>query len=111
MNEAWAGCPGHWYDLALLADHRIGARALGVDRGLLKAVVAHKRVFYAAGYADYDACLDGRMRLVPMGPLLEGLQADYRGMQDMIYGTLMPFDAVMQKLNSLAARINGLAKE
>lgn len=29
----------------------------------------------------------------------------------MIYGTLMPTDAVMQKLNSLAARINGLAKE
>lgn len=96
----------HWYDLALLGDHAIGAKALSEDRGLLKAVVAHKRVFYKAKHADYDACLTGHLRLIPEGALLEGLRADYRDMQDMIFGQALAFEDVIERLRALEAKIN-----
>jgi len=99
----------HWYDLALLADHAIGTKALGEDRCLLEAVVRHKRVFYRAKHADYDACLAGKLRLVPKGALLKGLRADYEGMQDMIFGKVLAFEEVIKRLRALEAQINGHA--
>ena len=54
----------HWFDLTHLAAHEIGRAALS-DRALLADVVRHKKVFFHAGYAHYDHCLDGRLRLVP----------------------------------------------
>ncbi len=59
----------HWYDLARLADHDIGRRALA-DRALLVDVVRFKKVFYRAGYANYDACASGGLRLVPGAAML-----------------------------------------
>ena len=96
----------HWYDLALLADHAIGAKALGEDRFLLTSVVAHKRVFYKAKHADYDACLSGHLRLIPKGALLKGLRADYEGMQDMIFGEALAFETVIERLRVLEAQVN-----
>ena len=96
----------HWYDLALLANHPIGAKALGEDRGLLESVVAHKRVFYKAKHANYDACLSGHLRLIPKGVLLKGLQADYEGMQEMIFGKALAFEEVIGRLRTLEAQIN-----
>ncbi len=49
----------HWYDLAMLADLVIGHEALA-DRDLLVDVIKHKKVFYNASYANYDACLEGQ---------------------------------------------------
>lgn len=40
----------------MLADHIHGQAALA-DRALLADVVKHKKVFYNASYANYDACL------------------------------------------------------
>ncbi|MYF07178.1 MAG: nucleotidyl transferase AbiEii/AbiGii toxin family protein, partial [Rhodospirillaceae bacterium] len=61
----------HWFDLACLARHDAGRAALA-DRALLEDVVRHKTVFFNAGYAHYDHCLDGRLRLVPDGDGLAG---------------------------------------
>lgn len=46
----------HWYDLAMLAGQSHG-RAAVADLALLADVVKHKKVFYNASYANYDACL------------------------------------------------------
>ena len=109
LERSVARLSRHWYDLALLADHWIGAKAMGEDLGLFRDVVAHKRVFSAAGHAHYEACLAGGIRLVPGEPLLRELQADYQGMQDMIYGQPLAFQEMMQRLRSLESRINGPA--
>ena len=66
----------HWFDLTRLAAHDIGRAALA-DRELLEDVVRHKKVFFHAGYANYDQCLAGRLRLVPDDDQLPGLQTDY----------------------------------
>lgn len=98
----------HWYDLALLGEHPIGARAMGADLALLNHVVEHKKMFFPSGPAKYDDCLRGQMRLVPEGRLQDGLRDDYRGMQDMIRGEALTFDQVIERLRALEFHINGL---
>ena len=66
----------HWFDLVCLAGHDVGRAALA-NRALLEDVVRHKSVFFHAGYAHYDHCLDGRLRLVPDDDQLGGLRSDY----------------------------------
>lgn len=97
----------HWYDLAMLADCEIGALALG-DRDLLADVVKHKKVFYSAGYANYDACLTGQMRLLPATAVLAALHEDFRSMVDagMFIGTPPSFDHIVERLRALEATIN-----
>lgn len=97
----------HWYDVVKLAATEHGAAALA-DREVLADVVKHKKVFYNAGYARYDECLEGRLRLVPDVEDLAGLEADYKAMvaSGMFYGELVPFSALLEALRALEARIN-----
>jgi predicted nucleotidyltransferase component of viral defense system len=97
----------HWYDLYQLADHAIGQRALS-RRDLLEAVVDHKKIFFNAGYANYEACLQGGVRLVPEAAQREGLARDYQKMQGagMLYGTMPTFEAILERLTRLETEVN-----
>ncbi len=97
----------HWFDLACLGAHDIGRDALQ-DRALLEDVVRHKKVFFHAGNANYDECLDGRLRLVPDEDQLPDLKADYEDMYDAgaIGGDAAEFDALMERLRILEAVMN-----
>lgn len=65
----------HCYDLAMLADSDIGEEALA-DRALLLDVIKHKKIFYNASYANYDACLIGELRLIPSDNVLTALESN-----------------------------------
>ena len=97
----------HWFDLTRLAAHDIGRAALA-DRELLEDVVRHKRVFFHAGYANYDHCLDGRLRLVPDDDQLPGLQADYDAMRTaaIVADDAPGFDALVEEIRILEANAN-----
>jgi len=97
----------HWYDLALLADHRIADQALN-DYALLHDVVAMKSAFWSKSGVAYEKCLTGECRLVPDGLLLAGLRQDYEKMirAGMFSEAPPPFDAVILRLQVLEARIN-----
>ncbi|MBS0576867.1 MAG: nucleotidyl transferase AbiEii/AbiGii toxin family protein [Proteobacteria bacterium] len=97
----------HWCDLASLADHEIGSRAIA-NRDLLADVVKHKKVFYSTSYANYDACLAGGFRLAPTDALREAVGADLKAMiaGGMFYGEPPDFDAVMERLRVLEEAIN-----
>ena len=97
----------HWFDLTRLAAHDIGPAALA-DRELLEDVIRHKKVFFHAGYANYDHCLDGRLRLVPDDDQLPGLQTDYDAMRtSAIVGDDAPsFDALIEEIRILEANAN-----
>lgn len=69
----------HWYDLAMLADLAHGQAAVA-DRALLADVVKHKKAFYNASYANYDACLLGQLRLIPQDAALAALRDDFQRM-------------------------------
>jgi hypothetical protein len=97
----------HWYDLAMLADLPLGETALH-DRHLLADVVRHKKVFYNASYANYDACLAGQLRLVPAEAGLDQLRDDFQRMigAGMFIGEAPDFDAVIKRLLDLEKTIN-----
>jgi hypothetical protein len=97
----------HWYDLYSLADHEIGIRAVA-DKALLEDVVKYKKVFYNATFANYDQCLNGRLRLIPDAEGLAALKADYEMMvnQAMIYGNVPNFKEIVNRLTRLEREIN-----
>ena len=97
----------HRFDLAGLAAHPVGRAALA-DRALLADVVRHKKVFFHAGNANYDRCLDGRLRLVPDDDQLPTLQSDYDAMRGArIVGDGAPdFRTLIEDIRLLEARAN-----
>ena len=97
----------HWYDLAMLADRDHGLAAIE-DRALLQDVVKHKKVFYNASYANYDACLAGQLRLIPEVAVLAALGDDFQRMIDagMFIGEPPTFRSIVDRLRSLEAAIN-----
>lgn len=98
----------HWYDLDRLSQSDIGASALA-DRELLAHVVKVKKVFFNSSTADYDACLNGGLRLIPTGDSLAALERDYSDMCDagMILGDPLNFRDIIVRLGSLADTVNG----
>lgn len=98
----------HWYDLAMLADLAHGKAAVA-DRALLANVVKHKKVFYNASYANYDACLTGQLRLIPEDAAVAALRDDFQRMigAGMFIGEPPSFDAIVDRLRALEAAING----
>ena len=97
----------HWYDLALLADHEVGRKAL-VDTDLLRDVLHIKETFYRSGFSHYEQCQAGGLRLIPDAVLLRALQQDYQSMLDaqMFYGETMSFDHMVARLTALEREIN-----
>lgn len=97
----------HWYDLAMLADQAHGQAAVA-DRALLADVVKHKKVFYNASYANYDACLTGQIKLIPEDAALAALRDDFHRMigAGMFIGETPTFDAIVDRLRELETTIN-----
>ncbi|MBI4454586.1 MAG: nucleotidyl transferase AbiEii/AbiGii toxin family protein [Acidobacteria bacterium] len=97
----------HWYDLAMLADHRLGVQALA-ERSLFQDVVKHKKAFFSSSYANYDDCLNGKLRLLPDEGMLRELRTDFQEMLSagMYYGTPPLFNNVIEKLRTLERQIN-----
>jgi hypothetical protein len=98
----------HWYDLAMLADLAHGQAAVA-DRALLADVIKHKKVFYNASFANYDACLTGKLRLIPEDAALATLRDDFQRMigAGMFIGEPPVFDAIVDRLRVLETAING----
>lgn len=97
----------HWYDLAMLADSPYGQAAIE-DIGLLADVVRHKKVFFNASYANYDACLVGQLSLIPGKSVLTALRSDFDRMigAGMFVGEPPTFDTIVERLSVLEKTIN-----
>ena len=55
----------HWYDLFMLNKSRVGEKAL-LRNDILKNILAYKKAFFNASYANYNDCWDGNLRLIPL---------------------------------------------
>lgn len=96
----------HYYDLVKMASSDIKTVALE-NIELLANVVEFKQRFYPRAWARYDLAVPGTIRLVPEGDILSSVEADYRAMQNMIFGETPAFEVIMQTLQSLQNEING----
>jgi Nucleotidyl transferase AbiEii toxin, Type IV TA system len=100
----------HYYDVARLYQSGFGPKALK-DSKLLDSVVAHKRLFFASGWANYSLAKPGTFRLIPPRDGFTSLAADYRAMQEnMIFGESYVFDDLMAVLAEVEAKINGMLR-
>lgn len=97
----------HWYDLARLADHEAGRRAVG-DPALLQDVLHIKETFFRSGFSNYALCLTGGLRLIPDEATLDALRQDYQAMLDakMFYGDILTFDQIVERLRVLEQEVN-----
>lgn len=97
----------HWYDLFMLYNSWVGEKAL-LDTNLLKNVLAHKKSFYNASYANYDDCLSGKFRLIPSTLTLKSLQQDFDKMiqAGMFHEEPPSFELIIETLQALEAAIN-----
>lgn len=97
----------HWYDLVMLARHSAGKSAIN-NRALFEEVVRHKKVFFHTSYADYNACLEGQLKLLPEPGTLKGLRGDYEKMvgAGMMYSAPPSFDEIVESIRSLESRVN-----
>lgn len=97
----------HWYDLAMLAEQEIGRAAIP-DRNLLAEVVKLKSVFYRSGFANYEACIGGRFRLLPQEELRAILARDYAAMvrEGMFFTEPPSFEEILSRLTRLEAQLN-----
>ncbi len=100
----------HWYDLAMLAQHETGKRAV-TDLKLLGDVIDLKNTFYRSATTHYGLCLSGELRLVPDAENRLKLAEDYKHMQDagMLNGHLYPMERILDELTALQHQINQLA--
>ena len=85
----------HWYDLERLHANGVARRAI-TDASLAAQVASHKTAFFrerdqAGAWIDYHAAVGGGLQLVPLGPHLAELEADYAAMQT---DGLLPVDAL-----------------
>lgn len=87
----------HYADLAALADHEAGGKAL-LREDLRARVVAHKQVFFADKFASYETAVPGSFRLVP---------DDYREMREMYFEEPPSWAQVVGRLRALEREING----
>lgn len=68
--------------------------------------VAHKRVFFASAWANYNSAMPGTFRLVPSPERLDGLARDYGTMREMYFREPPPWLQLVETLSALEKRIN-----
>ena len=99
------GLSRHYSDLAALARHAAGQRAVA-DLELLTRVRAHKQAYFRSGWAHYETAKPGSFHLVPSPERSAQIERDYRGMADMFMTTPLPFATIMADLAGMERQIN-----
>lgn len=98
----------HYYDLAQMAVSTVKGEALK-RLDLLRDVVEFKNRFYPRGWAQYDLARSGTLKLIPETHVMETVRADYRAMENMIFGDYPDFDEIMVILKALEDEINRMS--
>jgi hypothetical protein len=100
----------HYADVAAMARHPVGTRALQLSV-LRDRVVEWKSLFFARSWARYDLACPGTFRLLPPEARRDELSADYAAMLPMFIEPPPAFDDVWRELGSLEHAINNPASE
>jgi Nucleotidyl transferase AbiEii toxin, Type IV TA system len=95
----------HYSDVAEIFATDAG-RAAAEDHAMLETVRTYKQRYYTSAWARYDLAVRGSLVVVPHDEKLSALAADYRAMEGMFFVTPPPFDAVIERLRELEAKIN-----
>lgn len=75
---------------------------------LLKAVIEFKKKFYACNWARYDEIFEGNLKLIPPKEGIEVFSRDFTSMQNMLFGTKISFDKIIDEINQYEKEFNRL---
>ncbi|HMK19595.1 MAG TPA: nucleotidyl transferase AbiEii/AbiGii toxin family protein [Chitinophagaceae bacterium] len=99
----------HLYDLEKLMDTEHGTKAIS-DKELYNGIVAHREKFNPIRGIDYSKHVPSGIRIVPPDPVIKDWERDYQTMiENMIYGSSLKFDPLINRIQELQERINGLS--
>jgi hypothetical protein len=97
----------HIYDISRILETPIAEKALK-NKDLFQSIVKHRRMFIAMKDFDYDTLAPASLKIVPPESVIAKWEDDYKKMQTMIYGKLLPFNELIDKIKQLNAQINQL---
>ncbi len=97
----------HWYDLFKMSND-IENLCSEASRDLLGEVVKHKKQFFHYGFANYDDCINGNLRIVPRDHFKTVLASDFSAMikAGMFYQDPPEFEEILEKLHHIEDAIN-----
>ena len=75
---------------------------------LLEKDILFKQKFYYSKGAHYETATLRGIMLNPKGSLIPALRADYKAMENMIYGEVPVFDDILTYLYNLQTEIHSL---
>jgi len=96
----------HYYDLHRLMASEVGPRALA-DPALGADCVRHALMFFNRPELDLASARAPTFALAPPNGMVEALRRDYGAMSGMIFGPVAAFEAVLESVAALEARLNG----
>ena len=98
----------HLYDIEKLMDTVYSNEALQ-NKELYYTIVNHRSVFMKFGNVDYAKHNPENIKFLPPVELLSQWESDYKQLKEnMIYGKSLSFAELMEKLNVLQTKINGI---
>ena len=97
----------HYYDLYQMSKSKVKDKAFH-RKELLKQDIKFKLKFYYVKNASYETANIGTIKLVPDDDAIKDLKADYKHMEDMIYGEKPTFDEIILSIKRLEKEINEL---
>ena len=96
----------HLYDLARLMDTEYGTAAIQ-DKGLYRMIVSHREKFNPLRGLNYSNHSPDKIIIIPPDSVIKELERDYSEMTIfMIYGEVLKFDDLIDKIIELQRRIN-----
>ncbi|MGB4614402.1 MAG: hypothetical protein WBH68_08830, partial [Erysipelotrichaceae bacterium] len=67
-----------------------------------------KKKFYACNWARYDEIFEGNLKLIPPKEGIEVFSRDFTSMQNMLFGTKISFDKIIDEINQYEKEFNRL---
>ena len=99
----------HYYDVYMLSQSEVTDRAIK-NIHLLKTVAIHKSIFFRSKQASYETAKPGSLKIVPNQVLLQQVASDYKAMEEMFFGGIVPFTKITSALRVLESKLNNLAE-
>jgi len=98
----------HLYDIEKMMDTEYSVKALK-DKNLYQHIVEHRRTITPLRGIDYDNHTTNKINFIPPANIIADWKKDYQQMQQsMIYKDSLPFDKLIEKLETLKNTINQL---
>lgn len=98
----------HLYDLERLMDTQHGVTALQ-DKELYNNIVAHREKFNPLRGLDYGNHTPDKIKIIPPDTVINEYEGDYSEMTKfMIYGEVLKFEKLLNRMTELQKRINSL---